>query len=196
MSACSHKAGHLIKIFFSGGLALVCIALLLASLYRNYDFLQAQHLSFSPLQFTISLFPLVSSYFFIPSMWCRILASLGVSLPYPRAFCIQYLSHIGKYVPGKIWAYISQSYLASQAHVSLAETLCSNVILMGLMHLNGLCIFALSFLVWNVFTFFIRCFLVLASFFLMYFFLRMHWIEKGVNAVLGPPHSLNQLPIF
>jgi hypothetical protein len=185
MSACNRKAGHLIKNLFSGGLALVCIALLLAGLYRNYDFLQAQHLSFSPLQFIISLFPLVLSYFFIPSMWCRILASLGVSLPYPRAFCIQYLSHIGKYIPGKVWAYISQSYLASKAHVSLAETLCSNVILMGLMHLNGLCIFALSFLVWNVFTFFIRCLLVLVSFFLMYFLLRMRWIERGINVGLG-----------
>ena len=129
MSTGNRKAGHLLKNLFSGALILVCIGLLLASLYRNYDFLQAQDVSFSPLQFTISLFPLVLSYFFIPSMWCGILASLGVSLPYPRAFCIQYLSHLGKYIPGKVWAYIAQSYLASQAHVSLSETLCSNAIL-------------------------------------------------------------------
>src|SRR5262245_32172553 len=129
MSTCNRKAGYLIKNLCYGVLVLVCIGLLIASLYRNYDFLQAQHLSFSPLQFAISLFPLILSDFFIPSMWCAILASFGVSLPYPRAFCIQYLSHLGKYIPGKIWAYIAQSYLAAQAHVSLAETLCSNAIL-------------------------------------------------------------------
>ena len=130
------------------------------------------------------MLPLALSYLFIPSMWCRILTSLGVSLPYRKAFCIQYLSHLGRYIPGRIWAYIAQSYLASQEHVSVAETLCSNAILMSLMHLSSLCIFALSFLAWNVFTLLIRCLLVLISFSLVYFLLRMHWLERGINAVL------------
>src|SRR5262249_27988850 len=148
-------------------------------------FLQAQHLSFSPLQFAISLFPLVLSYFFIPSMWCGILASLGVSLPYPRAFCIQYLSHLGKYVPGKIWAYIAQSYLASQEHVSLAETLCSNTILMCFMSLNSLFVFALSFLIWNVWNFSMRFMIVILIFSMVYLLFRIRFLEKGFNMLFA-----------
>jgi hypothetical protein len=117
-------------------------------------------------------------------MWCGILVSFGVSLPYRKAFCIQYLSHLGKYIPGKIWAYIAQSYLASQAHVSLAETLCSNAILMCLLSLSSLLVFALSFLVWDTFTFFIRLLLVVSSFSLTYFLFKIRLLEKIFNLLL------------
>ena len=195
-----HKPGQSIKQLCSIGIALGCITWLLLSLYKNYSLLREQHLIFSPVQFGMSMLPLALSYLFIPSMWCRILTSLGVSLPYRKAFRIQYLSHLGRYIPGRIWAYIAQSYLASQEHVSVAETLCSNAILMSLMHLSSLCIFALSFLVWNVFTLPTRCLLVLISFSLVYLLLRMHWLERGINAVikrfidLNTPLKCKELP--
>ena len=178
------QRSRLIKNLFSCGIAVVCIVVLLTSLYQNYDFLQEQHLLFSPVEFGISLFLLVLSYFFIPSMWCEILVSFGVSLPYRRAFCIQYLSHLGKYIPGKILGYVAQSYLASQAHVSLAETLCSNAILMCLLSLNSLLVFALSFLVWNTFTFLTRLLIVVSSFSLIYFLFRIRLLEKIFNFLL------------
>ena len=173
-----------IKNLISGGIALVCIVLLLKSLYQNYGLLQEQHLTFSPVQFSISLFPLVLSYFFIPAMWCGILVSFGISLPYRKAFCIQYLAHLGKYIPGKIWAYLAQSYLASQAHVSLAETLCSNAILMCLLSFSSLFVFAASFLAWNTFTFLTRLVLVVLSFFLIYLLFRMRLLETIFNLLL------------
>jgi len=157
---------------------------LLTSLYQNYGLLQEQHLIFSPVKFGLSLFPLVLSYFFIPSMWCGILVSFGISLPYRKAFCIQYLSHLGKYIPGKIWAYVAQSYLASQAHVSLAETLYSNAILMCLLSLSSLLVFALSFLVWSPFTFFIRLLLVVSIFSLIYILCRVRLLEKILHLLL------------
>jgi len=185
MNTRGKKSRHLIKTLVAVGVALFFFIVLLMSLYQNYDFLQEQHMTFSPVQFCLSLLPLVLSYLFIPSMWCSILGSLGVSLPYRKAFCIQYLSHLGRYIPGKIWTYIAQSYLASQAHVSLAETLYSSTILMCLMNLSSLLVFALSFLVWDIFTFFIRLQLVSLSFLLICLLFKMHWLERGVNTLIA-----------
>lgn len=176
---------RLIQSLVSIGSGIVVVVVLLISLYRNHDFFQEQHLTFSPVLFGISLLLLILDYLCIPSVWCRILESLGISLSYRKAFCIQYLSHLGRYIPGKLWSYVAQSYLAAQEHVSLAETLCSNVILMCLMHLSGLLIFALTFLAWDVFTFFTRCLLVLLSFSLIYCLFRMHVLERGINVVLA-----------
>ena len=173
-----------IKNLASIGIALTFIAVLLLNLYKHFDVLRAQHVTFAPMQFSISLVPLVLSYLFIPSMWRRILASLGLSLPYRKAFCIQYLSHLGRYVPGKIWSYVAQSYLASQERIAVADTLCSNAVLMCLMNLSSLLIFALSFLAWNVLTLFVRCLLVAGSFFLIYFLLRMRVLERGLNTII------------
>ncbi len=188
------KRSHLVKNLSSGGIALVCMIVLLRGLYQNHDFFQKQHVIFSPVQFGISLFPLVLSYFFIPSMWCEILASFGVSLPYRRAFCIQYLSHLGKYIPGKIWAYVAQSYLASQANVPLAETLCSNTILMCLLSLSSLFVFVLSFLIWNTFTFFIRFLIVVSIFSLIYFLFRIRFLEKAFNLLFERFTGIHNTP--
>src|SRR5262245_32749524 len=131
----SGKPRHFVITFFSMSVALIFVVTLLINLYKNLDSLQAQHMTFAPTQFGVSLVPLVFSYFFIPSIWCRILASFGLALSYRKAFCIQYLAHLGRYIPGKIWSYVTQAYLASQEHVSVTETLCSNLLLMCLMHL-------------------------------------------------------------
>jgi hypothetical protein len=188
------QRSRLVKNFLSCGIALVCLVVLLASLYQTYDSLQAQDMVFSPVEFSISLFPLVLSYFFVPSMWCEILMSFGVSLPYRQAFCIQYLSHLGKYIPGKIWGYAAQSYLASRAHVSLAETLCSNIMLMCLLSLSSLLVFALSFLVWNIFTFLIRCLIVVSGFSLIYCLFRAHLLEKIFNFFLAHCTGMYHVP--
>ncbi len=184
MNTRSRKRNHLIKKLCSIGIALAFIIVLLVSLYQNYDSLREQPLTFSLGQFAMSLLPLMVDYFFIPFMWCSILASLGVTLSYRKAFRIQYLSHLGRYIPGKIWSYIAQSYLASQEHVSLTETFCSNVILIYLMTLSGFLIFALSFLVWDIFNFFTRCLLLVLILLVFYYFFRIHLLEKSVNFML------------
>lgn len=185
MHTWGRKPKHVVRTLVSISVALIFVVILLINLYKNLDSLQAQHVTFAPVQFGVSLVPLVFSYFFIPSMWCRILASLGLSLSYRKAFCIQYLAHLGRYIPGKIWSYVTQSYLASQEHVSLVETLCSNLVLMCLMNLGSLLVFALSFLAWNIFTFFTRFLLVSLSFLLIYFLFRMHVLERGINVILA-----------
>jgi glycosyltransferase 2 family protein len=184
MNTRSSKRSHLIKNLCSIVITLAFMIALLISLYKNYDSLREQPLNFSLGQFVMSLFPLMADYFFIPFMWCSILASLGVTLSYRKAFRIQYLSHLGRYIPGKIWSYLAQSYLASQEHISLTETFCSNVILMFLMNLSGFLIFALSFLAWNIFTFFTRCLLVALIFLIFYYLFRIHFLEKSINFVL------------
>jgi hypothetical protein len=185
MNTRSRNRSHSIKDLCSTGIALAFIIMLLISLYENYGLFQNQPITFSLGQFIMSLLPLMIDYFFIPFMWCSILASLGVALPYRKAFRIQYLSHLGRYIPGKIWSYIAQSYLASQEHVSHTETFYSNVILMCLMTLSGFLIFVLSFLVWDIFNFFTRCLIVALVFLLSYYFFREHLLEKSVNFILA-----------
>jgi hypothetical protein len=153
-------------------------------LWQHYDLLLEQKVSLSPAGLILSLPLLILSYFFIPSMWCMILESLGVSMSYRKAFQIQYLSHLGKYIPGKIWPYIAQSYLASQVNIPVKTTLLSNAILMCLMSIGSLLVFALSFLAWDIFPLSMRCLLVLSSFFLAYLAFWTNILEKGINLLL------------
>jgi len=188
----SRKPRYIIKNLASIGIALLLITILSINLYQNCDALQEQNIVFTPVLFSLSLPPLVLSYLFIPSMWCRILASLGVALSYRKAFCIQYLSHLGRYIPGKIWSYVAQAYLASQEQVAVTETLSSNVMLMCLMNLSSLLVFTLSLLAWNALTLTLRCALVVSTFVLMYWLCRRHLLERGINAVMTrwpTPHA-------
>jgi hypothetical protein len=153
-------------------------------LWRQYDLLIEQNISLSLGGLIFSLLPLTLSYFFIPSMWRIILASLGVFMSYRKAFQIQYLSHLGKYIPGKIWPYIAQSYLAAQANIPVKTTLLSNAILMCLMSIGSLLVFALSFLAWDTFHFPTRLLIVLSSFFLTYLVFRTGILEKVINLTI------------
>ena len=106
----------------------------------------------------------------------RSLSAVSQSVLYPVPF-----PPSGKYIPGRIWAYVAQSYLASQAHVSLAETLYSNAILMCLLSLSSLLVFALSFLTWHAFNFSIRLLAVVSVFSLIYILFRIRLLEKIFN---------------
>lgn len=185
MDISTKKSNHTVKTFLSIGIALVVMGFLLTSLYQSRDFFNQQHLIFSPMQYGISLIPLVIDSLFIPSIWCSILASSGVTLSYRKAFRIQYLSNLGKYIPGKIWSYITQTHLASREQISITETLSSNIMLMIIMQLSGIFIFSLSFLFWNVFTLPARCLIVLLSTFLIFSLFRWRILEKGINIILA-----------
>jgi len=169
------------KHLLSGSIACALIIVLLIKLWQHYDFLLEQKVTLSPAGLILSLLPLILSYFFIPFMWCIILKSLGVSMSYQKSFQIQYISHLGKYIPGKIWPYIAQSYLALQANIPVKTTLLSNAILMCLMSIGGLLVFVLSFLFWDMFPLATRYLSVLLSFFLVYLAFWTHILEKGIN---------------
>ena len=185
MEISTKKSNHAVKTFLSIGIAVVVMWFLLTSLYQNRDFFNQQHLAFSPWQFGISLIPLVISNLFIPSIWCSILASSGIALSYRKAFRIQYLTHLGKYIPGRIWSYITQTHLASREQISIAETLSSNIMLTLIMNLSGIFIFFLSFLYWDIFTLPTRGLIVLLSVFLISSLFRWRILEKCINLILA-----------
>ena len=184
MSEKNRKFPQLAKNLLSWSIACALVIVLLMKLWKHYDILLEQKVSLSPTALMLSLPPLILSYFFIPPMWRMILESLGVSMSYRKAFQIQYLSHLGKYLPGKIWPYIAQSYLASQANIPVKMILLSNALLMCLMSIGSLLVFAVSFLALSVFPLSTRCLLVLLGFSLVYFIFSTRILEKGINLLL------------
>jgi uncharacterized membrane protein YbhN (UPF0104 family) len=167
-----------IKPLLSVSIACFLMTILLIKLWQHYDILFEQKVFLSPPGIILSLPFLILSYFFIPYMWRMILESLEVSVSYRKAFQIQYLSHLGKYIPGKVWPYLAQSYLASQAKIPVKTTLLSNAILMCLMSIGSFLVFALSFLSWNIFPLSMRYLVAFLSFFLAYIFLSKNILEK------------------
>ena len=185
------KVFRLIKPLFSVCIACFIIAILLLKLWQHHNILFEQNIFLSPVGIILSLPFLILSYFFIPYMWCMILESLEVSVSYRKAFQIQYLSHLGKYIPGKVWPCLAQSYLASQAKIPIKTTLLSNTILMYLMSVGSLLVFAISFLAWNIFPLSIRYLLVFLSFFLAYMIFSKKILEKCINFLIKNFKSVN-----
>jgi hypothetical protein len=193
------------KNLLSGSIACGLIIVLLIKLFQHYDVLLEQKIALSPARFILSLLPLILSYFFIPFMWCIILKSLGIFMPYQKSFQIQYISHLGKYIPGKIWPYIAQSYLALHANIPVKTTLLSNAILMYFMSIGSLLVFVFSFLFWDIFPLATRCLSVLLSFFLVYLVFWINILEKSINllfvrltgiSIIFCSNSLNYLRLF
>lgn len=182
------------------GIGLIIIVVLAIGLHEHYDFLRSQISSVSPVYFSLSLFFLVVDYLVVPSLWCKILATFGITLSYRRAFCIQYISHLGRYIPGKIWSYVMQSSLTAQDKISPTQTLGSSVILTLLMNVGGLVVFATSFLLWDIVTVVTRVALVVSFFLLIGILCRLHVLEKTLNLIATkfathyPPMHCTPLP--
>jgi hypothetical protein len=184
---------RLAKNILSVGVACTLIVFLFTKLYQNYDVFIKQEIFLSPFILSISIIPLIMSYFFVPCVWSMILKCLGSSVTYRKAFQIQYLSHLGKYIPGKIWSYVAQSYLASKINIPVKTTLVSNVILMGIMSISSIVIFSLSFLTWNMFDIYIRFVIVLSCLLIVSMVFMTGILEKFINFVLMHVFKTNML---
>jgi uncharacterized membrane protein YbhN (UPF0104 family) len=84
-------------------------------------------------------------------VWKMILALFGVQLPFSQSFKITFVSAPGKYVPGKIWIYLSQIYLSQRADIPKAIVLSSMLLLFAGYLLAGAMVFAFSLLFWEGF---------------------------------------------
>lgn len=173
-----------VKNLLAWGIPALCIGFLLTALPQYYALLQAQGLGFTWSLALLSVLPLLISYALLPAMWCSVLRSGDVALSYRQAFQIQYLAHLGKYIPGKIWAYATQSYLAAQAQVSLTATLVSSALLMGFSSLGSLWIFALSLGAWEMGPIGWRVGILLVVCAMLAVVLRTHVLERLMQYVL------------
>ncbi len=114
----------LIKILLPAAI----LVFLVQSIYSNWQQVRDYpwHFDF-PLLGLAMLFS--ASWFFLRTwIWAQLVREMHKHLPYWPAFRVFMVSEIARYVPGKIWQYISRIYLAERYQIPPALTLTSAVI--------------------------------------------------------------------
>lgn len=107
----------------------ILIFLFLAkSIYSNW-----QQIREYPWQFDFPLLALSallgSSWFFLRTwIWWQLVREMHEHVPYWPAFRVFMISEVARYVPGKIWQYVSRIYLAEKYKVPPALTLTSALV--------------------------------------------------------------------
>ncbi len=145
------------KISFLKKLVALLVVLLIffflgKSLYHNIGELSAQKWSIKPLPLIFSFFLLIINLAISAYVWEKILRLFGTHLPFKQSFKIMSLSGLGKYLPGKIWLYLSQIYLSQKAKISKSVCLFSLLLLFAAYNLAGLLVFIASLFLWKRFS--------------------------------------------
>jgi hypothetical protein len=122
------------------------------SLYHNLGELGAQSWSIKPIPLIISSLLLVLNLAVSAFVWKKILTLFGTELPFDQSFKIMSLSGLGKYLPGKIWLYLSQVYLSGKADISKRVCIFSLLLLFAAYNLAGLLVFIASLILWKKFS--------------------------------------------
>lgn len=109
-------------------LPVVIFFFLARSIYSNWSQIQ-EH----PWQFDLPLLGLSalfgSTWFFLRAwIWAQLVHEMHEKLPYWPAFRVFMISEVARYVPGKIWQYVTRIYLAQRYHIPPALTLTSALI--------------------------------------------------------------------
>ena len=118
-------------------------------LHQGFGALRLEEWSIVPWKLALSLGLLVCSLALSAFVWKKILRLFGVELDFGKCFKITFVSSIGKYLPGKVWAYVSQVYLGQKAGVPVNVCLVSSAVLFLAYNLSGLFLFAVSLFFWN-----------------------------------------------
>jgi len=159
--------------------------ILIKNLYIKIDELSQYGLKFIYFKFIIAIICKLVSYLFVPKMWSLILEGLDVTLPYKKAFEIQYISHLARYLPGKVWAQIAQIYLAKKENIPIKTTFISNVLCLIITSLVSVYVFLISFLFWENICLAMRLFSLLFAVVLGYTLLKkVRLLEIVVNFIM------------
>jgi uncharacterized membrane protein YbhN (UPF0104 family) len=128
---------------------LVCSFFLGKTLYNNLGQLGAYQWQLKPILLILSFVFLEANLAVSVLVWKRILNLFGVNLPFGKSFKITFVSAPGKYVPGKVWIYLSQIYLSQKAGIPKSIALFSMLLLFGGYVLAGVVIFIFSLFFWQ-----------------------------------------------
>lgn len=109
-------------------LPLAIFVFLARSIYTNWEQIREY-----PWQFDLPLLALAvvfgSTWFFLRAwIWAQLVHEMHEKLPYWPAFRVFMISEVARYVPGKIWQYVSRIYLAERYNIPPALTLTSALI--------------------------------------------------------------------
>ncbi|KPL04671.1 MAG: hypothetical protein AMJ73_03940 [candidate division Zixibacteria bacterium SM1_73] len=144
----------------------------------KYDWQFKYHLLFPSLLF------LALNYLIAAHVWTQILKMLGYTINLPQSFKITYLSAAGKYIPGKIWTYVSQIYLADKVGLPRRLTLVSMASMF--VAYNGIAIlfFISTLLLWESIPTHSAIILILLFSLVLLFILHPQVLTKAINFFL------------
>ncbi len=138
-----------LRSFVVAALILAIFIALGIGLYRDASLLRRQEWSVDPWKLALSLCLLVGSLTTSALVWKKILGLFDVDLDLRKCFKITFVSSMGKYLPGKVWAYVSQVYLAQKVGVPVDVCLYSAAVFFLAYNFSGLIIFVLGLFVWT-----------------------------------------------
>jgi len=114
------------------------------SLYHNWSKVPFEELRFN-VGFLVISYAFQFAFFVLGAIgWMLILRRLGVRLPLRRAIEITSAAKLGRYVPGKVWAFLGQVYLAKRDAVPTRKALVSVLLSTILSVLAALLMFLFS----------------------------------------------------
>lgn len=113
----------------------------------------------SHLQWTVRYELLILSFLFVVMSlamacyaWKEIVSLFRTPPPFAQSFKIMSISALGKYIPGKVWQYMSQIYLGQKVGLPKTVTFFSMVLLFMVYNLVGGLVFLLSLFLWQRFS--------------------------------------------
>ncbi|MCC6265260.1 MAG: flippase-like domain-containing protein [Bryobacterales bacterium] len=109
-------------------LPVLIILFLARSIHSNWAQIREYPWQFDfPLLALATLF--TSTWFFVRTwIWWQLVREMHEHVPYWPAFRVFMISEVARYVPGKIWQYVSRIYLAQRYHIPPALTLTSALV--------------------------------------------------------------------
>ncbi len=127
-------------------LAILILLFVIRTFQRNWTDLQAQPISwtFRPAPALAAVIVIELMYCMLIEAWRRMLSGWGQSLPLLDAARIWFVSSLGKYVPGKVWAIASMALMARDAGVAAWAATASAIILQALAVATGAGVAALA----------------------------------------------------
>ena len=135
----------IIKLIVRIGIILSIFYFLGKSLQQNWAQVDFKQLHFNvPLLF-VSVFFLFGYFLMYAFGWRLILKQLDVSLPFLQGLKIIFYSQLGKYLPGKIWAWAGRMYFCQKIGISNRKSFISMVLEVALEMTGSILIFLVAF---------------------------------------------------
>ena len=92
---------------------------------------------------SLSVILALLALFIFSSCWRLIIGSFGRNIGFGSSFRITYLSHLGRYIPGKIWQLFGIIYLARKKGIATEEAAASFIIVQLFVIPSSLLVFAI-----------------------------------------------------
>lgn len=146
------KKIHLLKKACAFLVIIGIFYLLGKNLYQNFAEISHYQWSIKYELLILSILCLVINLTISSYVWKKILSFFHTSLPFDQSFKIMSVSGMGKYIPGKVWQYLSQIYLGQKVGLAKRVTFFSMVLLFIAYNLVGILLFLFSLFFWQRFS--------------------------------------------